>query len=88
MYSRRPLLFLAYINDLPDSLKSSDARLFADDSLLYLTVNGDKDNTQLQEDLTNLEGWERVEADGFQCRQMLCHTHYLRQKKENLPVNL
>ena len=37
-----PLLFLAYINGLPDSLKSSDARLFADDSLLYLTVNGAK----------------------------------------------
>ena len=35
-----PLLFLAYINDLSDSLKSLDARLFADDSLLYLTVNG------------------------------------------------
>ena len=31
---------LAYINDLPDSLKSSDTRLFADDSLLPLTVNG------------------------------------------------
>ena len=55
-----PLLFLAYINDLPDSLKSSDARLFADDSLLYLTVNGAKENEQLQEDLSALEEWERV----------------------------
>ena len=55
-----PLLFLAYINDLPDSLKSSDARLFADDSLLYLTVNGAKGNNQLQEDLSALEEWERV----------------------------
>ena len=35
-----PLPFLAYINGLPDSLKSSDARLFADDSFLYLTMNG------------------------------------------------
>ena len=39
-----PLLFLAFINDLPDSLRSSDASLFADDSLLYLTVNGARDN--------------------------------------------
>ena len=29
-----PLLFLVYINDLPDSLRSSDTILFADDSLL------------------------------------------------------
>ena len=34
------LLFLAYINDLPDSLKSLNARLFANNSLLLLTVNG------------------------------------------------
>ena len=50
-----PLLYLAYINDLPDSLKSSDARLFADDSLLYLTVNGAEGNNQLQKDLSALE---------------------------------
>ena len=55
-----PLLFLAYINDLPDSLKSSDARLFAADSLLYRTVIGKRDNTQLQEDLAALEEWERI----------------------------
>ena len=55
-----PLLVLAYINDLPDSLRSSDVRLFADDSLLYRTVNGAKDNSLLQEDLTALEEWERI----------------------------
>ena len=53
-----PLLFLAYINDLPDSLRSSEARLFADDSLLYLTVNGAKGNNLLQQDLSALEDWE------------------------------
>ena len=55
-----PLLILAYINDLPDSLRSSEARLFADDSLLYLTVNGAKGNNLLQEDLSALEDWERA----------------------------
>jgi hypothetical protein len=33
-----PLLFLLYVNDLPDNLKSS-IRLFADDALLYGVIS-------------------------------------------------
>ena len=36
-----PLLFLIFVNDLPDSLSSADILLFADDtkcSIIYLTV--------------------------------------------------
>jgi hypothetical protein len=35
-----PLLFLVYINDLPDGL-SSNVRLFADDALVYGVIVGD-----------------------------------------------
>ena len=53
-----PLLFLVYINDLPSKV-NSQARLFADDCLLYRTINTDKDSTALQEDLAHLEEWEK-----------------------------
>jgi competence protein ComGC len=52
------LHFLLFINDLPDIVKSN-ARLFADDCLLYRVINSKTDQLQLQEDLTNLEKWEK-----------------------------
>ena len=53
-----PLLFLVYINDLPDVVTSSDTRLFADDSLLYRRIRDNQDITKLQKDLSSLEEWE------------------------------
>ena len=49
-----PLLFLLYVNDLPNNLKSS-IRLIADDALLCGIVSSDVDGDQLQEDLKKLE---------------------------------
>ena len=58
-----PLLFLLYINDLPEKV-SSTVRLFADDSLLYRKIKSQEAHDILQEDLHLLEGWESA-------RQML-----------------
>ena len=55
-----PLLFLAYINDLPESTNHSDDRLFADDCLLYRHVTSSQDQALLQEDLSALERWEET----------------------------
>lgn len=51
-----PMLFLIYINDLPEEI-SSNINLFADDSTIYKGVNEDEDIKQLQNDLINLEKW-------------------------------
>ena len=54
-----PCLFLVYINDLPDSVKCN-ARMFADDTIVYLTINSISDSLSLQQDLLSLESWERA----------------------------
>ncbi len=52
-----PLLFLIYINDLPDKL-TSQVRLFADDCLVYQPITSDEDVASLQNDLHHLESWQ------------------------------
>jgi hypothetical protein len=39
-------------------VKSSEAKLFADDSLLFRTINNQADSVLLQNDLTSLQDWE------------------------------
>ena len=51
-----PLLFLCFINDLPDCVQSS-VRLFADDCLLYRPIKSPEDQHILQQDLSALEAW-------------------------------
>ena len=53
-----PLLFLTYINDLPDKLNSS-VRLFADDCVLYHEIRNKHDADELQRDLDTLVKWEK-----------------------------
>ena len=53
-----PILFLAYINDLPDQVKSR-VRLFADDTAIYLAIISEGESTTLQNDLFTLEKWEQ-----------------------------
>ena len=52
-----PLLFLLYINDLPDNL-IPQTRLFAGDALVYGVISADIDKNNLQDDLCSLEQWQ------------------------------
>ena len=51
-----PILFLIYINDLDDSIKSNVLK-FADDTKLFRKVNTDGDKQHLQNDIYILEKW-------------------------------
>ena len=52
-----PVLFLIFINNLPDNIRSS-VRLFADYCVLYRNINSLTDCQILQEDLNSLAQWE------------------------------
>ena len=52
-----PLLFLIYINDLPEDL-ITNAKLFADDTRLFSVVrNMDASTEELTNDLRNISKW-------------------------------
>ena len=53
-----PTLFLIYINDLPDYVNSA-VHLFADDTIMYLTVHNEDHCDQLQADIDQLQLWEK-----------------------------
>ena len=73
-----PILFLAFINDMPESVKSM-SRLFADDSIIYREVTSPDSCQQLQDDLKALEDWERKWGMSFNPSK--CHIIHISRKK-------
>ena len=54
-----PILFLIYINHLPDYIQNnSTVKLFADDTIIYHPIANQQDSNALQEDLDALQRWE------------------------------
>lgn len=74
-----PILFLLYINDLPQAVSSS-LKLFADDSVIYRKINTVDDHVILQNDLRQLERW----AERWQMKfsPSKCHTLRITLKRQ------
>ena len=53
-----PFLFLAYINDLLESITNSNVRRLADDCVLYRDITDRNDTDLLQQYLDALGRWE------------------------------
>ena len=72
-----PVLFLIFINDLPDNIRSS-VRLFADDCVLYRNIHSLQDCLTLQEDLISLGQWEtdwQMKFNVAKCHSMRVTRH-------------
>ena len=51
-----PLLFLLFVNDLPENIKCS-IKMFADDTKMWRVLRSEEDSRVLQEDLDKLSKW-------------------------------
>ena len=76
-----PLLFLIFINDLPECV-SSHIRLFADDALLYRTIQAADDINILEKDLESLQAWERRWLMSFNASK--CEVLRVSNKRKNI----
>ena len=79
-----PILFLIYINDLPDCVQSN-VRLFADDTILYRSVSSLHEAKKLQDDLDHLVDWERDWLMEFHPQK--CQVIRVTRMKTPLPTN-
>ena len=75
------ILFLAYINDLPEQVKSR-VRLFSDDTAMYLAINSTTEGQVLQTDLACLEQWEKMWD--MQCNHSKCQVLPITRKVKTL----
>lgn len=73
-----------YINDLPEYVEST-VHLFADDTVLYLTINSQDSCLQLQTDLNNLEVWEQDWLMSFNLEK--CKIIRVYRKRTPFPFN-
>ena len=54
-----PVLFIIYINDMPDKLKSI-CKIFADDSKIYKSIGEVADQDEIQDDLIEIFDWSDI----------------------------
>ena len=87
-----PILFLFYVNDLPDAVTNSTVACFADDTKIFRRIHSITDAILLQDDLNNLESWSKSSGLVFneekcksisitRCSQPISHPYCIKGKE-------
>ena len=74
-----PILFVIYINTLPEVVVSSDMYLFADDVAIFRAIFDNNDTDPLQKDLNRMDEWTEESLLKFnyqKCSTMRIGRHY------------
>ena len=76
-----PILFILYLNDLPECAKDSKLLSFADDTKCYRSTSNEADTSSLQADLNRIGSWVETWKLNFNLSKCaLVHFHSSRQE--------
>ena len=79
-----PILFLLFVDDLPNTVKTSRVSCYADDTKIFKSIDSITDCNALQSDLNDLVVWS--ESSGLIFNQSKCKYQCITRKKS--PVQL
>ena len=69
------LLFLIFINDLPDSVIDSFTGVYCDDTLIAKEISQKSDSIQLQNDLNHIHDWTKIWGMQFNTQKCIFMSH-------------
>ena len=76
-----PVLFIIFVNDLPDILNTCSCSIFADDTKIQAKVNSSDEADKIQEDLNELSKWCKEWKMVFNASK--CHILHFGRKNMN-----
>ena len=80
-----PLLFILFVNEMPDLVHSS-ILMFADDTKLFTEIHNEEDVKRLQTDLTTLQDWFQIWQLKFNPDK--CHVLHLGRNNQKYKYNM
>ena len=76
-----PLLFIIFINDLPDRVKN-ECKLYADDSKLIGAIKKEEDVLNIQKDIDNMQNWANTWQMSFNYEKMPGYTLWQKHREQ------
>ena len=81
-----PILFLLFVDDLPNIVKTSTVACYADDPEIFKSIDSITDSNALQSDLNDLVSWS--ESSGLIFNQSKCKYQSITRKKITCTAHL